>query len=438
MDGKKHAQARTWLLVTAGLPLAVACGEQVPTATNAPAAHPISTREQAGEAIAPYTGDETMESARSASASAVAPGVTISTVASGGIFLAPDGIAIDRSGNFIVPDPTAALLAKVSPSGVVTTVTSGPPLKSPNSVTLDAAGNFVVTDERADALFLVTASGTVSTIFSGTPLDGPVGVAVDAAGDFIVADFWLHTLFRITSGGVISTIASGAPLSRISGVINDGSGNFIVVGCRGDVFRVTPAGGVTVIASGVPRCPFNTPAIAWNGDVIVTTFYNGAVVRISPAGVVSTIFSGAPLVNPNGVVIAGGDLIVSDRGARAIFRISGALEIPVDIDIRPGGFPNSINPESKGLIPVAIFGSTDFDVADIDPATLAFGPGDAPAAHKLGGHFTDVNSDGLMDLVSHYRTKGAGLLVGDTEACVTGAKTDGAAFRGCDAVRVLN
>lgn len=109
----------------------------------------------------------------------------------------------------------------------------------------------------------------------------------------------------------------------------------------------------------------------------------------------------------------------------------------VDIDIKPGSEPNSINVGQPGLIPVAILSSVDFDALFVDADSLSFGPNGATPQCKRGGHIEDINGDGLLDLVSHYGNQETGIAPGDLEACVTGETFDGVPFEGCDSVRTV-
>jgi len=115
------------------------------------------------------------------------------------------------------------------------------------------------------------------------------------------------------------------------------------------------------------------------------------------------------------------------------------LSIDLEIDIKPGSFPNSINIKSKGIVPVAILGSANFDVTDVDVTSLVFGPSGAAPAHDLTNpalHLEDVNLDGFTDLVSHYVQKETGLASGDTEACLMGETLGGTPLNACDSVKV--
>ena len=109
----------------------------------------------------------------------------------------------------------------------------------------------------------------------------------------------------------------------------------------------------------------------------------------------------------------------------------------VQIDIKPGSSTNPLNPFQRGVIPVAVLGSETFDATSINAATLAFGTAGAAPAHKNGGHLTDVNDDGFVDLLSHYRVADTGIVTGDDEACVNGQLFDGSFFQGCDSIHTV-
>jgi hypothetical protein len=46
------------------------------------------------------------------------------------------------------------------------------------------------------------------------------------------------------------------------------------------------------------------------------------------------------------------------------------VEIAVSVDIKPQSCPNPINSKSQGVLPVAILGTADFDVTQVDPSSV--------------------------------------------------------------------
>ena len=152
--------------------------------------------------------------------------------------------------------------------------------------------------------------------------------------------------------------------------------------------------------------------------------------------------------------VFGGDVVgtVDPDGNSATFTGIASLStvvglipdtIKIFIDIKPSGFPNSINTRSRGVIPIAILGSASFDVASVNVDTLRFGPGAAGPKHDLtkpdtlADHTNDINLDTFPDLVFHVPTRDSGLGEEDTEACVSGETMSGTPIQGCDSVRIV-
>jgi uncharacterized repeat protein (TIGR01451 family) len=107
--------------------------------------------------------------------------------------------------------------------------------------------------------------------------------------------------------------------------------------------------------------------------------------------------------------------------------------IPVDIDIKPGSYPNSINIGSKGVVPVAILTTDDFDASTVDPTTVMFA-GAAPLRWTM----EDVDRDGDMDLLFHFKTQELTELNSEsTEAILTGETFGGHLIEGIDTVNIV-
>ncbi len=115
----------------------------------------------------------------------------------------------------------------------------------------------------------------------------------------------------------------------------------------------------------------------------------------------------------------------------------------VAIDVKPGSDVNPINTKSKGVIPVAVLTTDDFDATTIDPETVRFGSlssilsdEGALLAHT-DGHIEDVNDDGRPDFMGHFATQDAGFTSDDEYGWLVGETTDGESIAGRDMVQIL-
>jgi hypothetical protein len=121
----------------------------------------------------------------------------------------------------------------------------------------------------------------------------------------------------------------------------------------------------------------------------------------------------------------------------AAVRILGELAVQnVPIDVRPGGYPNSINIKSLGVIPVAILSSDTFDARTVDKSTVRFGATGTEAA-PVKSLVTDVNADGMPDLLLYFKVQASGFACGNTSASLTGQTFSGQAIQGTDSVKIV-
>lgn len=123
--------------------------------------------------------------------------------------------------------------------------------------------------------------------------------------------------------------------------------------------------------------------------------------------------------------------------------------IPVSVDIKPQSCPNAIKVVSKGVLPVAILGTEDLDVAEIDPASVML-EGVAPlrwaledVATPFEGELCDCHElgpDGYLDLTLKFDMQEVIAALGEVsdgetlELTLTGNLLDGTPISGQDCV----
>lgn len=244
-----------------------------------------------------------------------------------------------------------------------------------------------------------------------------------------------------TVDGVIGNL-SGAPVSDLD--------YFTFSGQAGDIVTVDIDGGMgggrnvdTVLAvfgpgyallrlnddAGYPLDPGSTHPY----DSRITNF------KLPASGSYIVGVSSYPRRFVNGGGVSSSTLGSNSNGDYALL-ISGVTVplLQINIDIKPGsGDVAPINPKSRGKVPVALLGATDFLVADVDVGSLTFGHSGNEASLSKCGDKTDVNGDVFPDLVCHFENQDAKFESSDDEAILKGKLSDGRKFEGRGWLKVV-
>jgi hypothetical protein len=235
-----------------------------------------------------------------------------------------------------------------------------------------------------------------------------------------------------------------SPDGVLYGVFPDGSGNL-------ELRIIAPATGATTFVSRLTSGNFvEALAFAPDGTLYAAAFPPGNLFTIDiPTGVMTQI--GASIGEVDTLAYASDGFLYGARsgpGRRSLFRIDPATaaltvvgdtlvdsivgmdeEIAIqqaEIDIQPGADLDCIN-----NTPVAIHGSADFDVSNINQESLMYGDsgGELRGGPGLRCSMYDTDSDGFMDLVCTF-------VPGTGEATIHGEFFDGTGFEGSDTICV--
>ena len=136
------------------------------------------------------------------------------------------------------------------------------------------------------------------------------------------------------------------------------------------------------------------------------------------------------------VSIHGDRALVGAVGSAYVFELPPSI-LQVSIDIKPGSDPNCFNNNGHGVIPVAILGSADVSVAQVDAATVQLEQMTIRMVGKSNrplSHYEDVNGDRFVDLVVQIEDVDGVFQRGTTVATLTGRLLDGTPIEGQDTV----
>jgi hypothetical protein len=357
------------------------------------------------------------------------------------------GIAVDCEGNLYYTNTLVDTLYKMDKTGLLldqkplTDAATGAPI-SFGAISWDKTRQMIwggTDDERIPIqIYLIDPTTGVATYrFDGC--DGPWGftdgIGYDGSDNTIwhsddIADSICHfdTLGNYL-GSVVPKDAAGNPLGLISGNIV-GKGNILYIGRNGvgEIVQIDKTTGnyINSFATVGGRdedleCDvinFAPLEVIWSKDA-----YDNTVMAIE--------------VEEGTCICAGEPEIIT-----------------VELDIKPQSCPNPLNTNSKGVLPVAILGTMDFDVYDVDPATVLL-----EGVPPLRWNYEDVTTpveprydtcdcttegaDGYMDMTLKFDRQAIVAALGavsDGDVLVltlTGMTYDSTEIEGRDCVRII-
>ena len=190
-----------------------------------------------------------------------------------------------------------------------------------------------------------------------------------------------------------------------------------------DIFTFTDAR-----ETGIPRVAASTGPVDWNGDGAFTSLNVQADTNCGPAGFgdhdchypqypqlkghadwgpagqnsFTYKFQCTPFGGPQGDGASTAPFVQHEMSTQMAIQAHVALPPrSVKIAIRPGCSGKEVAPGQPGTVSVALLGSNDFDVAEVDPASLEFPRRSSSWAPRI----QDIDGDGKPDLVATFETR---------------------------------
>ena len=280
----------------------------------------------------------------------------------------PYGVAVDAMADIFITDTYNYRIRKVNASGIITTVAgngsksysgdggaaTNASVNAPQGLALDATGNLFIADTSNNRIRKLDTNGIITTVagngtasYSGdggaatnAGLQLPYAVALDTMGNLFIADNSNNRIRKVDTNGIITTVAGNGSSSTSYSTSNDGHA-----------------------ATNVALSFLYGVAVDSTGDLFIDDYIAEVILKVDPNGIISkaagkaqTGYSGdggpatsAGLFYPGGVALDSiGNLFIADAGDHRIRKVSYAGTSTETL--------NNVNTSSAGDYQVIITG----------------------------------------------------------------------------------
>jgi hypothetical protein len=383
---------------------------------------------------------------------------------SSGDWTADFAVPGDGQPSFDITEATFIDVEEFDDDGDATYRQFGPPVQANRGVAVTPIDNHVwVANSGVGTVTRLDNDGNILKVIPTG--DEPTGVAIDAAGKIWVTNLQSDNTVRIDpSGG-----ADGYGVVDLTVDLGEGASPYNYSDMTGAVVvgSTSPQGFWTVVQDS-GEAGFEWGRLTWNTEPEAyeppeTEIVVEARTSDTEAGLGAMPFlevvNGELFSSFGRFIEVRVTLKASPGGASPILsdiRVQPAV-IEVPVDVKPTSCPNPFNVDKKGVMPVAILGTGDFDVTEIDPVTVMV-EGVAPLRWSFEDVATpfepyvgkadayDCNGygpDGYRDLTFKFDAQEVAAALGDVAdgdvviLTLTGFTVDDIPILGEDVVRIV-